>query len=155
MSLGSRIKLKWAHATSKRRKMNSKRNITIAAGFAGISFLVHTFVGTFEVQGPLLRSDVPLNIQVIFMVCWHIVTITLLASTFIFYRLRSVEVTPAVGIVLQALGLTWIGFGLLFPITAFVLGGMPMVLQMPQVFVLLPAGVFAFLGSNNHGNETK
>jgi len=128
----------------------SKRNITIATVLAGISFLVHTFVGTFEVQGPLLQSNVPRNVQVIFMVCWHIVTITLLASTFLFYRLRSVEVTQPVATVLKTLGLCWIGFGMLFPVTAFVLGGLPMVLQMPQVTLLVPTGVFAMLGARQN-----
>jgi hypothetical protein len=129
--------------------MSQTRNsklILSATVLAFISFLVHTIVGTYETQGPLFASNLPQATKVIFYVCWHIVTITLLASTWVLFHLHKAENTEAVRMVLCTLGVSWIVFGLLFPCIAWWVGGLGFIVQFPQVVLLVPVGILSFMG---------
>ena len=121
--------------------------------FALVSCLVHTIVGGHETQGPLFASNLPQATKVIFYVCWHIVTTTLLASTWILFRLRKAELSEPVRMVLRTLGVSWTVFGLLFPCVALWVGGIGMVLQFPQVTLLLPVGFLSWLGARGGSNR--
>ena len=131
----------------------SNKLISTAAGFALVSFLVHTIVGGHETQAPLFASDLPQVTKVIFYVCWHIVTTTLLASTWILFRLRRAEPTEPVRMVLRTLGISWAVFGLLFPCVACWVGGPGMMLQFPQVTLLLPVGVLSWMSGSGGSKQ--
>ncbi len=49
----------------------------VAAGLSALWFLVHTFVGGAEAAGPLLASDLPLEVRAPVWMTWHMVTGTL------------------------------------------------------------------------------
>lgn len=128
-------------------KTRSQKLLIASSILAVLSFLVHTIMGTSEIQGPLLDSNLSEILKVILYVCWHIVSITLFAFTWILFKLRNVELSDSTRMVLRTLGVCWIAFGLLFPTVAFWIDGIHFILRFPQVLLLTPTGILCYLGS--------
>lgn len=122
----------------------------IAAGLAFFTAMVHLIAGTLSIQAPLFASNTPEEVRLLLYICWHMVSITLFASAYLLFRFSKLERNAAVEIGVRTIGVCWILFGLLFPLVALVFAGPRMVLQLPQITLLLPVGLLCVGSMRRH-----
>ena len=118
----------------------------VAAGLSALWFLVHTFVGGAGAAGPLLASDLPIEVRAPVWMTWHMVTGTLALMTALFalglWQGRRDLVVAATGLSavialagLLAAPLTGAGYGLLpqgFLFIPILLAGLIVLRGMPS-----------------------
>jgi hypothetical protein len=128
--------------------MHGNRLLFIAGLLAAFTAAVHTFVGTYEVHGPLLGSALPKPLALLLYACWHLVTVVLCLSAWQLLSPPKPRPTQCQAVLAGAFGLMWLLFGLVFMAVAFLFGGgVSALLVLPQWALLLPVGALAWFGS--------
>lgn len=128
--------------------MHTNRIFFIAGLLAAFTAALHTFVGTYEVHTPLLDSSLPRPLALLLYACWHLVTVALCFSAWVFLRPPKPRTLQTRAVVAGAFGLMWLLFGLVFVVVALTIGGdVSALVTLPQWALLLPVGALAWLGS--------
>lgn len=125
----------------------NKIYVWIAAALAGLTAGVHVFIGTPEIQEPLLRSQLPREIALLLYACWHLVSVTLCLSSAALALAARRPTNPSMIPLVRFVGASWTGFGLTFIVVALAMSGTDMALKLPQWTLLLPVGILCAIGS--------
>ncbi len=121
------------------------RILLVTSLLAAFTAAVHTFVGTAEIQGPLLQSALPRELSLLLYACWHLVSVTLTLSAVAFFiAARATPASPQP--VTQVLAGMWLCFGLVFIAVALRYADTSMLLKLPQWSLLLPVGALGLWG---------
>lgn len=123
------------------------RLLFTAAILATLTAGIHILVGTPEIEPPLLQSAIPLDVRLLLLACWHLVSACLTISAIGFF----IGARPANRVssrqMVKLLSFLWIAFGLVFVAVALVYAGTPMLARLPQWIMLLPVGALGLWGS--------
>jgi hypothetical protein len=125
------------------------RALFFAALLAAFVAAVHVFVGTPEIEGPLLQSALPQEVRLLLYACWHLVSVTLTLSAAAFFISARASCTPPSHHMVKLVSYLWICFGLVFIVVALLYSGTPMLLKLPQWALLLPVGALGLWGCSN------
>ena len=125
------------------------RPLFFAALLAAFVAAVHVFVGTPEIEGPLLQSALPQEVRLLLYACWHLVSVTLTLSAAAFFISARARCTPPSHHMVKLVSYLWICFGLVFIVVALLYSGPPMLLKLPQWALLLPVGALGLWGCSN------
>ncbi len=122
--------------------------LLLAAGLLALfTALVHLLVGTPEIQAPLLSSTVPAPVALLLLACWHLVSVTLLASgAALLWSARPRQAASARALA-SFIAVLWLLFGLVFLAVALVFMGPQGCLVLPQWVLLIPVGLLAWAGA--------
>ncbi|HLM42549.1 MAG TPA: hypothetical protein VK458_01725 [Myxococcaceae bacterium] len=111
-----------------------------------ITSFVHVVAGHFDPVVPFLRTELEATAKATLHVCWHMVTVTLFASSL---ALLGIGLSP--GISGAALLATFIsGLYFLYRLVFLIIGARRFrwnLLRLPQWLLLLPVGVLAAIGA--------
>lgn len=127
--------------------MNHK--IFVTALLTGLTAAVHIFIGTPEIEKPLMQSLLSEEIRLLLFACWHLVSITLTFSAIAFFVAARDGCDIRYQCMVKLLSLHWLSFGILFIVIALCYSGAPMLLTLPQWTLLLPIGALGFWGSSH------
>lgn len=105
-----------------------------AALLAGLTALVHIFIGGADTLGPLIDSNVPAIANYTLQGVWHMVSIFLLVSAGVFWR---------AGGGTRPIAAVWIVSGIVFLALGLLGGGAAGALALPQWALLIPTGALA------------
>lgn len=126
--------------------MKTNRLLLSSGLLAAFTAVLHTLAGTPEIQEPLLRSTIPQSISLLLYACWHLVTVTLIASALaLIWSARAMN-TAKVGALPCFISVLWLLFGLVFVVVALWFSGPSMLLVLPQWVLLVPVGILGLLG---------
>jgi hypothetical protein len=125
------------------------RTLFFTAILAAFTAGVHIFVGTPEIQNPLLQSALPQEISLLLYTCWHLVSVTLSLSAVAFFVSAIANLTDSSRNMVKLVSYMWLGFGFVFITVALLHSGVSMLLKLPQWILLLPVGVLGLLGCSN------
>lgn len=127
-------------------KMKTNRLLLVSGLIAAFTAALHTFVGTPEIQEPLLGSAIPQPVSLLLYACWHLVTVTLVFSALaLIWSARAKNRTSA-GALPRFVSWLWLLFGLVFVAVALVFSGPSGLLVLPQWALLIPVGILGLLG---------
>ncbi|MGI0119619.1 hypothetical protein [Zooshikella sp. RANM57] len=122
------------------------RTLLITAILAAFTAAVHIFVGTPEIQEPLLQSNLPKNISLLLYSCWHLVSITLVVSAAAFYISARGKLTGSSLPMVKLTSCMWLCFGLVFIVVALLFSGPSMLITLPQWTLVIPVGLLGLWG---------
>ncbi len=122
------------------------RILLSAAVLSLFTAIVHTFIGTPEIEEPLINSSLPLEVSLLLYACWHIVTVTLAMSAVAFFIAARIEPTEHTQYLAKLMAYMWILFGLVFIVIALGYSDTSMLLKLPQWSLLLPVGALGLWG---------
>ena len=125
------------------------RKLFVTALLAALTAAVHTFIGTPEIETPLLQSSLPQELSLLLYVCWHLVSIILVFSAIIFFLSARTASHIKYQYTAKLLSLLWLSFGFAFIVIAMWHAGPSMLLKLPQWALFLPIGSLGFWGSSN------
>lgn len=115
---------------------------------AAFTAVIHIFVGTPEIEGPLLQSALPQEVSLLLYACWHLVSVTLTLSAVAFFiSARTIDTSPQH--MTKLLSYMWLCFGLVFIAVALLYSDVSMLIKLPQWTLLLPVGALGLWGSSN------
>jgi hypothetical protein len=123
--------------------MKTDRLLLSAGILATFTALVHIFVGTPEIQQPLLSSALPAPISLLLLACWHLVSVALLVSGAALLWCALQANRGRAGILPIVISLMWLLFGLVFVVVAVSFQGSAGLAVLPQWVLLLPVGLLA------------
>jgi len=127
--------------------MKTNRLLLAAGLIAALTAGLHTFVGTSEIQEPLLRSTIPQPVSLLLYACWHLVTVTLILSAVALIWSAYPKNRTSAGVLPRFVSLLWLLFGLVFVAVALLFSGPSTLLVLPQWILLIPVGVLGLLGN--------
>ncbi|WLQ16582.1 hypothetical protein O5O45_11685 [Hahella aquimaris] len=123
------------------------RTLFVAALLAAFTAAIHIFIGTPEIQDPLLQSGLPKEISLLLYACWHLVSITLALSAVAFFiASRAMTSNASLLLLPKFISYLWLGFGLIFIAVALLFSGSDMLMSLPQWTLLLPVGALGLWG---------
>lgn len=126
------------------------KTLLVTALLATFTAALHTFVGTAEIESPLLNAGLKLDISLLLLVCWHLVTATLiLSSVAYFFAAKNVN-SIHYRLMVQFISILWISFGLVFIVIDLVYAGPKMLMILPQWTLLIPIGLLGLWGARNN-----
>jgi hypothetical protein len=125
------------------------RTLLFTALLAAFTAAVHIFVGTPEIQKPLLQSALPQEVSLLLYTCWHLVSVTLSLSAAAFFVSAFANITDSSRNMVKLVSYMWLGFGVVFITVALLHSGVSMLLKLPQWILLLPVGALGLLGCSN------
>lgn len=121
------------------------KTIMCAGLLALFTAAIHTFVGTPEIQQPLLQSGIDPNVALLLYACWHLVTVTLaLSGLILMWSANNVQQARVVVLFVSVL---WLAFGMVFIATAMLFGTWSTLLVLPQWMLLIPVGLLGIIGA--------
>ena len=115
----------------------------IAGLISAFSFFIHLFLGQITLVAPLLKSNLTLQVKTEFLAVWHMVSIILLATPFVYFYFGFKNLSSSVMICL--LSNLYLVFGIVF-----IISGLYNMVFVPQWTLLLPIGIFGLLGIKKH-----
>ncbi|MGQ5525381.1 hypothetical protein ACUHMQ_19250 [Chitinimonas sp. PSY-7] len=127
--------------------MKTNRILLISGVLAAFTAAVHTFMGTPEIQRPLLESALAQPISLMLYACWHLVTVTLVLSALALVWSARPRNRTSAGALPLFVSLLWLLFGSVFVVVALAFVGPSALLVLPQWVLLVPVGVLGWLGS--------
>lgn len=125
------------------------RNLFVTALLAALTASVHIFIGTPEIEVPLLRSSLPQELSLLLYVCWHLVSVTLVFSAIVFFVAARSEFQIKYQYTAKLVSLLWISFGCVFIVIALWYSDASMLLKLPQWVLFLPIGAIGLWGSRS------
>lgn len=123
--------------------MKTDRLLLSAGILATFTALVHVFVGTPEIQQPLLSSSLPAPLSLLLLACWHLVSVALVVSGLALAWCALRANRARAGILPLVISLMWLLFGLVFVAVALAYLGTAGLALLPQWVLLLPVGLLA------------
>lgn len=129
-----------------RYKNVMNRTLLFTSILATFTAAVHIFVGTPEIQEPLLRSALPQEISLLLYACWHLVSVTLSLSALAFFISARANLAGSSRNMVKLVSYMWLCFGLVFIAIALLHSGVSMLLKLPQWTLLLPVGALGLWG---------
>lgn len=117
---------------------------TLLSSFTAI---LHTFIGTSEIEIPLLSAGLKPEISLLLLACWHLVSVTLILSAVAYFLIAKNIHNQQYSILGQFISVLWIGFGFVFILIALIYADPRMLLLLPQWILLIPIGLLGFWGS--------
>ncbi len=130
---------------SKEIQMN--RTLFFTALLAAFTSAVHIFIGTPEIQVPLMQSELPQEISLLLYACWHLVSITLAFSSIVLFISARGGASQSSIYTARLISYLWMCFGMIFILVAILFSGINMLLALPQWILLLPVGLLGLFGS--------
>ena len=131
------------------------RVLFFTALLAAFTAVVHIFIGTPEIEAPLLQSALPQEISLLLYACWHLVSVCLAMSAVGFFiGARNANDVSSQHLV-KLLSVLWIAFGVVFIVVALAYAGTPMLVKLSQWILLLPVGALGLWGSNKSFQRTR
>ncbi|WGG52852.1 hypothetical protein [Rugamonas sp. DEMB1] len=122
------------------------RPLLAATLLATFTALLHTFVGTPEIEGPLLQSGLPSEVSLLLLACWHLVTAALVISALALgLALRPTAAWARATV--RLVSYLWLSFGTVFVLVDLIYVGPAMLLRLPQWVLLLPVGALGLWGA--------
>jgi len=115
---------------------------------AAFTAAMHVFVGTPEIEGPLLQSALPQEMSLLLYACWHLVSITLTLSAVAFF-ISARPINTSLYQMAKLLSCMWLCFGLVFIAVALLYADISMLIKLPQWTLLLPVGALGLWGSSH------
>jgi hypothetical protein len=125
------------------------RTLLFTAILAAFTAAVHIFVGTPEIQKPLLQSALPQEVRLLLYTCWHLVSVTLSLSAVAFFVSAFANLSDSSRNMVKLVSFMWLCFGFVFVAVALLHSGVSMLLKLPQWILLLPVGALGLLGCSN------
>lgn len=125
--------------------MKNDRLLLAAGGLASFTALVHLFMGTPEIHGPLLSSPLPTPITLMLLMCWHLVSVALAVSGLALLWCARPANRSRAGAAPAVIGLMWLGFGAVCVGGGLWFQGLGGLATLPQWTLLLPVGLLAAL----------
>ncbi|MEC5162382.1 MULTISPECIES: hypothetical protein [unclassified Janthinobacterium] len=122
------------------------RTLFVTALLAALTAALHTFVGTAEIETPLMQSSLPREVALLLYAGWHLVSVALTLSAVSFFaaaRSKNASLRSMVTMVSSM----WLGFGAVFIVVDLAYAGPAMLLALPQWVLLLPVGVLGLWGN--------
>ncbi|MDO6525224.1 hypothetical protein Q4519_05960 [Motilimonas sp. 1_MG-2023] len=119
----------------------------LSSGLLGVfTTLVHVFAGQVDPVRPFLKSELEDIPKATLLVCWHLVSVTLIVSSLMlvyvgWYGFDSLYL-PA-----QLVGGLYISFVLVFVVVGWYFFGSKGFVKLPQWMLLLPIGLLAIYGA--------
>lgn len=126
--------------------MKTNRLLLASGLLAAFSAVLHTFVGTPEIQAPLLQSNISQPISLLLYACWHLVTVTLVLSAVALIWSARPNSRDSAGALPAFVSLLWLLFGVVFVAVALLFSGPSTLLVLPQWVLLIPVGILGLLG---------
>ena len=124
--------------------MKNKNTYWIIAGYiSGFSFFIHLLLGQETLVKPLLESNLNLQVKTELLAVWHMVSIVLLATPFVYFYYGIKNLASSIMICL--LSNLYLVFGVIFIVCGFI-----HTVFVPQWTLLLPIGIFGLLGIKKH-----
>ena len=118
-----------------------KALLTIAAIVNLAVAVIHTFIGESDIITPLLATDLPDTVRWTLHSAWHMISVVLYLSSFtLFYISRKEKNDPRYKILPNYIGIQYIALALVFVGSSIVYG-----IFFPQIVMLAPIGILAFL----------
>jgi hypothetical protein len=125
------------------------RTLLFTALIAAFTAAIHIFVGTPEIQKPLLQSGLPQEVRLLLYTCWHLVSVTLSLSAVAFFVSAFANLSDSSRNMVKLVSFMWLCFGFVFVAVALLHSGVSMLLKLPQWILLLPVGLLGLLGCSN------
>lgn len=124
--------------------MKNKNKYWISAGIiSAITFIIHLTLGQVDLVNPLLESELTTQVKTEFLAVWHMVSIVLLATAFLYIYNGIKNFTSSITICL--LSNLYLGFGVIF-----ILSGIYFSIFVPQWILLIPIGILGLVGIKKH-----
>lgn len=119
----------------------------LSSGLLGIfTTLIHVFAGQTDPVRPFLKSELEPVPKATLLACWHLVSVTLLASSMVLTYIGWNSL-GALYIPTLFLGLLYVLFALVFVVVGWYFFGSKVFIKLPQWVLLLPIGVLASYGA--------
>ena len=112
-----------------------------ASMLAAITSFVHVFIGGKDVLSPMLKSNLPFEVEGAMHACWHIVSCILIWSTIVFWR---------GGKTAFHFGLIWLACAVLFIYLGLSELGLQGLIVLPQWTILGLAGLLTVFKNQSH-----
>ena len=125
------------------------RKLLVTALLATLTATVHIFIGTPEIEAPLLQSSLPQELSLLLYVCWHLVSAILIFSAIVFFVAARTEFHIKYQHTAKLISLLWLSFGFIFIVIAAWYSGIPMLLKLPQWVLFLPIGALGLWASRD------
>lgn len=103
----------------------------ISAVLAVFTAILHIFVGTFDTLMPMLEADLPALVSGTLHACWHMVSLFLVVSAWVFWQ-GSAWARPVAWL--------WLGSAAIFVAVGIGQGGLAGLLVLPQWTLLGASG---------------
>ncbi|HAS6222303.1 TPA: hypothetical protein I7183_23140 [Vibrio vulnificus] len=119
----------------------------LSSGLLGLfTSLVHVFAGQVDPVRPFLKSELEDIPKATLLACWHLVSVTLLASSIVlsyvgWYGLHEVYLST------RLIGILYTLFALVFVLVGWFFFGGKVFFKLPQWILLLPIGLLAVYGT--------
>ena len=127
--------------------MKTDRLLVSSGGLATFTALVHVFLGTPEIQQPLLSSALPAPTSLLLLACWHVVSVALLVSGVALIWCALGANRGRAGVLPVVISIMWLLFGLVFVVVAVSFRGPAGRAVLPQWVLILPVGLLAGIAS--------
>lgn len=124
--------------------MNYNLYLLVAGCIALFTACLHLIGGHFHPVRPFLNTSMSKTVKCIFYACWHMVTVSLFASACWYLFSAFNPVSPVSVYILSA---QFILFGILFLVVGSYLKLARFYLRLPQWILLIPVGLFGFIGT--------
>ncbi|SNY94891.1 hypothetical protein [Flagellimonas pacifica] len=121
--------------------MKTKISIKLAGFMNLFGALVHTFLGQTTLVNPLMDSDLNAQAKIEWLGVWHIVTVILFATSYVYLNEGFKSKTPPKYTLIKQISWLYVLFSLIFIIVSI----WQQILA-PQWILLLPVGLFGFFG---------
>lgn len=120
-----------------------KKLLIIAAIINLAVAIIHTIIGESDIVTPLLATDAPDTVRWTLHSAWHMISVVLFISAFtLFYVSRKGKDDPNSMVLSKYIGIQYLGLVMVFVVTSMVYG-----IFFPQIVMLAPIGILAFLAS--------
>ena len=122
--------------------------VTAAGILASITAVAHIVAGGRDIARPLLESALDLEVKMTLYACWHLVSVSLVASSLVILAegLGFIAYPPVVSYV----SAIWILYAVTFLVVTLRVSKPPGLLRLPQWTLLLPVGLLGLLGVMLH-----
>lgn len=112
--------------------------VKAGAVLAALTAVIHVFIGGYDTLSPLLTYDIDPVVSGTFHACWHIISVFLAYSAWVFWSGRLAAVHFAI---------LWGAFAVIFVVVGLWQLGVGGLLVMPQWILLGPAGALVLAGT--------
>jgi len=131
-------------------KTETMKRLLIIAAIINLGVaVIHTFIGESDIVAPLLATDAPNTVKWTLHSAWHMISAVLYLSSFtLFVVSRNEKSDPGYKILLNYIGIQYIGLATVFVVTSVIYG-----IFFPQIVMLAPIGILALLAgrmANKH-----
>ena len=124
--------------------MKKKNTYWLIAGLIStISFFIHLILGQSTLINPLLESKLTLQVKTELLGVWHMISLILFATSFLYFYYSIKNVISSITICL--LSNLYLAFGVIF-----IISGLINSVFTPQWILLIPIGIFGLLGIKKH-----